>query len=109
MHKPGVTWLAESRADLVSASHATRDLNLKDVTTMSWWVAGDGPTGTLGVAWESALCKWNAINLNEKQSTAAQSAFVRRSYVVELHPTFFQKYVLMNSFMILGFGSRVRA
>ena len=91
VHKPGVTWGAASRDDLVSATDTTNELNLNGVTTMSWWADSDGDK-TLGVAWVTALCNMGAINLNEKQSTASQSAFVRISCVVELHPTlFFEK------------------
>ena len=95
VHKPGVTWGAASRDDLVSATDTTNELNLNGVTTMSWWADSDGDR-TLGVAWVTALCDSFSTNLNEKQSTVTQSAFVRKSYGVQLHSALFFK--IFNEF-----------
>ena len=93
VHKPGVTWLAESDDDADAAIAATNELNLKGVSTMSWWVRGNGPFGDIGVGRVTALCNWEAYNICEKQPTAAQSGMVRISYAVELETT----YVFLRS------------
>ena len=84
VNKPGVTWDANP-SHLNDATSAANKLNLKGVSTMSWWVDADQPWGSIGIAWVTALCNGAAVNLNEKQPTAAESGSVSRSFVVKLH------------------------
>ena len=60
---------------LEDAKAATKAANLIGVDVMSWW-CNKGGDSNVGIAYLGGLCSNYKINLNEKQDTAVQSAYV---------------------------------
>ena len=71
----GQTWTSDD--NLGDARTFSKNTGITGVTTFSWWTAYGGG-GVAGMAWVGTLCHSNyyGTNINEKMSTAAQSAYV---------------------------------